>query len=451
MTQMIPPNNLEAEEAVLGSILIDPSVVNDVMEILRNGDFYSKKHQAIFSVMERLYEKGDPIDILSVCEELKKNGQMKFVGSDLDVAKLAEAVPTSAHVMHYAKIVRDKSILRNLIEAGRNIVESAYGEKEVDDILDEAERVVFDIAESRTTKTYEHIGAIMHQVFENLEELRTRSSNVLEPGAVVSGLPTGLKSLDRQTTGFHKSDLVIVAARPSVGKTAFALTIARNMAVKFNLSVGLFSLEMSKEQLAQRLLCTESRVDLHKLRTGFLSNEEWERLTVGASVLYKANLIVDDEPSLDPRTLRAKARRMKREYNIDAIFIDYLQLMHVRGGFSESRQQEISEISRSLKLLSRELNIVVVALSQLSRAVEAREDKRPRLSDLRESGAIEQDADTVLFIYRDEYYKKSDRIHEPHEAEIIIGKQRNGPIGTVILMFEPKTASFYEVEQVERE
>ncbi|HEY8542594.1 MAG TPA: replicative DNA helicase, partial [Pseudothermotoga sp.] len=383
MAQMIPPNNLEAEEAVLGSILIDPSVVNDVMEILRNGDFYSKKHQAIFSVMERLYEKGDPIDILSVCEELKKNGQMKFVGSDLDVAKLAEAVPTSAHVMHYAKIVRDKSILRNLIEAGRNIVESAYGEKEVDDILDEAERVVFDIAESRTTKTYEHIGAIMHQVFENLEELRTRSSNVLEPGAVVSGLPTGLKSLDRQTTGFHKSDLVIVAARPSVGKTAFALTIARNMAVKFNLSVGLFSLEMSKEQLAQRLLCTESRVDLHKLRTGFLSNEEWERLTVGASVLYKANLIVDDEPSLDPRTLRAKARRMKREYNIDAIFIDYLQLMHVRGGFSESRQQEISEISRSLKLLSRELNIVVVALSQLSRAVEAREDKRPRLSDLR--------------------------------------------------------------------
>ncbi|MFN3284001.1 MAG: replicative DNA helicase, partial [Pseudothermotoga sp.] len=280
MTQMIPPNNLEAEEAVLGSILIDPSVVNDVMEILRNGDFYSKKHQAIFSVMERLYERGDPIDILSVCEELKKNGQMKFVGSDLDVAKLAESVPTSAHVMHYAKIVRDKSILRSLIEAGRNIVESAYGEKEVDDILDEAERVVFDIAESRTTKTYEHIGAIMHQVFENLEDLRTRSSNVLEPGAVVSGLPTGLKSLDRQTTGFHKSDLVIVAARPSVGKTAFALTIARNMAVKFNFSIGLFSLEMSKEQLAQRLLCTESRVDLHKLRTGFLTNEEWDRLTV---------------------------------------------------------------------------------------------------------------------------------------------------------------------------
>jgi replicative DNA helicase len=257
--------------------------------------------------------------------------------------------------------------------------------------------------------------------------------------------------LDRQTSGFHKSDLIIIAARPSVGKTAFALTIARNMAVKFNLSVGIFSLEMSKEQLAQRLLCSESRVDLHKIRTGYLSDQEWERLTIGASKLYKANIIVDDEPSLDPRTLRAKARRMKREYNIDAIFVDYLQLMHTRGGGQESRQQEISEISRSLKLLARELEIAVVALSQLSRAVETREDKRPRLSDLRESGAIEQDADTVLFIYREEYYRKSEKLHEPHEAEIIIGKQRNGPIGTVKLMFEPQTASFYEVERIESE
>ncbi|MEN3007703.1 replicative DNA helicase [Pseudothermotoga sp.] len=448
---LVPPHNLEAEEAVLGSILIDPSVVNDVMEILRNTDFYSKKHQAIFSVMEKLYERGEPIDVLSVCEELKKNGQMKFVGSELDVARLAEAVPTSAHVMHYAKIVRDKSILRSLIVAGRNIVESAYEEREVDEILDEAERVVFDIAESRATKTYDHIGAIMHAVFENLEELRLKSSSLVEPGAVVSGLPTGFRNLDRQTSGFHKSDLIIIAARPSVGKTAFALTIARNMAVKFNLSVGIFSLEMSKEQLAQRLLCSESRVDLHKIRTGYLSDQEWERLTVGASRLYKANIIVDDEPSLDPRTLRAKTRRMKREYNVDAIFVDYLQLMHTRGGSHESRQQEISEISRSLKLLARELNIAVIALSQLSRAVETREEKRPRLSDLRESGAIEQDADTVLFIYREEYYKKTEKLQEPHEAEIIIGKQRNGPIGTVKLMFEPQTASFYEMERVEGE
>ncbi|HBT39560.1 MAG: Replicative DNA helicase [Thermotoga sp. 50_1627] len=447
---LLPPHNLEAEEAVIGSILIDPSVVNDVMEVLRSSDFYSKKHQAIFAAMEKMYERGDPIDVLSVCEELKRTGQMKFVGSELDVARLAEAVPTSAHVMHYAKIVRDKSILRSLIEAGRNIVESAYEEREVDEILDEAERIVFDIAESRATKTYDHIGSIMHAVFENLEELRLKGSSVPEPGAVVSGLPTGFRALDRQTSGFHKSDLIIIAARPSVGKTAFALTIARNMAVKFNLSVGIFSLEMSKEQLAQRLLCSESRVDLHKIRTGYLSDQEWERLTIGASKLYKANIIVDDEPSLDPRTLRAKARRMKREYNVDAIFVDYLQLMHTRGG-QESRQQEISEISRSLKLLARELDIAVVALSQLSRAVETREDKRPRLSDLRESGAIEQDADTVLFIYREEYYKKSEKLHEPHEAEIIIGKQRNGPIGTVKLMFEPQTASFYEVERIEVE
>lgn len=448
---LLPPNNLEAEEAVIGSILIDPSVVNDVMEILRSDDFYSKKHQVIFAAMEKMYERGDPIDVLSLCEELKRTGQMKFVGSELDVARLAEAVPTSAHVMHYAKIVRDKSILRSLIEAGRNIVESAYDEREVDEILDEAERIVFDIAESRAMKTYDHIGSIMHAVFENLEELRLRSATVPEPGAVVSGLPTGFRILDRQTSGFHKSDLIIIAARPSVGKTAFALTIARNMAVKFNLSVGIFSLEMSKEQLAQRLLCSESRVDLHKIRTGYLSDQEWERLTIGASKLYKANIIVDDEPSLDPRTLRAKARRMKREYNIDAIFVDYLQLMHTRGGGQESRQQEISEISRSLKLLARELEIAVVALSQLSRAVETREDKRPRLSDLRESGAIEQDADTVLFIYREEYYRKSEKLHEPHEAEIIIGKQRNGPIGTVKLMFEPQTASFYEVERIESE
>lgn len=448
---LVPPHNLEAEEAVIGSILIDPSVVNDVMEVLRSSDFYSKKHQAIFAAMERLYERGDPIDMLSVCEELKRSGQMKFVGSELDVARLAEAVPTSAHVMHYAKIVLDKSILRSLIEAGRNIVESAYEEREVDEILDEAERIVFDIAESRATKTYDHIGSIMHAVFENLEELRLKSSMAPEPGAVVSGLPTGFRVLDRQTSGFHKSDLIIIAARPSVGKTAFALTIARNMAVKFNLSVGIFSLEMSKEQLAQRLLCSESRVDLHKIRTGYLSDQEWERLTIGASRLYKANIIVDDEPSLDPRTLRAKARRMKREYNIDAIFVDYLQLMHTRGGSHESRQQEISEISRSLKLLARELDIAVVALSQLSRAVETREDKRPRLSDLRESGAIEQDADTVLFIYREEYYRKSEKLHEPHEAEIIIGKQRNGPIGTVKLMFEPQTASFYELERIEVE
>lgn len=448
---LVPPHNLEAEEAVIGSILIDPSVVNDVMEVLRSSDFYSKKHQAIFAAMERLYERGDPIDMLSVCEELKRSGQMKFVGSELDVARLAEAVPTSAHVMHYAKIVLDKSILRSLIEAGRNIVESVYEEREVDEILDEAERIVFDIAESRATKTYDHIGSIMHAVFENLEELRLKSSMAPEPGAVVSGLPTGFRVLDRQTSGFHKSDLIIIAARPSVGKTAFALTIARNMAVKFNLSVGIFSLEMSKEQLAQRLLCSESRVDLHKIRTGYLSDQEWERLTIGASRLYKANIIVDDEPSLDPRTLRAKARRMKREYNIDAIFVDYLQLMHTRGGSHESRQQEISEISRSLKLLARELDIAVVALSQLSRAVETREDKRPRLSDLRESGAIEQDADTVLFIYREEYYRKSEKLHEPHEAEIIIGKQRNGPIGTVKLMFEPQTASFYELERIEVE
>jgi len=447
MIQKVPPHNLEAEEAVLGSIFIDPGVVNDVMEILKSDDFYLKKHQLIFSAIEKLYDAAEPIDVLSVCEQLKQSKKMAAIGTELEVARLAESVPTSAHALHYAQIVRDKSILRSLISTASDIVESAYGEEEVDEILDRAEKQVFEIAESRASKTYQHIGAIMHNIFEKLESVRENPSSVAEPGAFVTGIPTGLKSLDKQTTGFHEADLVIVAARPSVGKTALALTIARNMAIRFNIGVGLFSLEMSKEQLAHRLLCAESFVDLHKLRTGFLSEEDWKKLTAGASILYKANLIVDDEPSLDPRTLRAKVRRMKREYGVSVVFVDYLQLMHVKRS-SESRQQEISEISRSLKLLARELNITIVALSQLSRAVEQREDKRPRLSDLRESGAIEQDADTVIFIYRDEYYQRTEKLYEPHEAEVIIGKQRNGPVGTVKLMFNPKSASFFEQDSI---
>ncbi len=442
----VPPHNLEAEEAVIGSILIDPSVINDVLEVLTHQDFYLKKHQYIFQAIEKLYDEVKPIDIVSVCDELKSMGRLSDVGGELEVARLAESVPTSAHALHYAQIVRDKSILRQLIESSRKITETAYSEGDVDEILDSAERLIFEIAESRTTKTYDHISGIMHQVFENLEKFREKSQMV-ETGVLVTGFPTGYRELDKQTTGFHKSDLVIVAARPSMGKTAFALSIAKNMAVRFNIPVGIFSLEMSKEQLAQRLLCMEAGVDLHRLRTGYLNEDEWERLTLAASKLYKASIVVDDETALDPRTLRAKARRMKREYGVEVFFVDYLQLMHIKG-FRENRQQEISEISRSMKLLARELDVVVVALSQLSRAVEQREDKRPRLSDLRESGAIEQDADTVLFIYREEYYKKTERIKEPHEAEVIIGKQRNGPIGIVTLIFDPGSVTFHDVDVV---
>jgi len=447
----VPPHNLEAEVAVLGSVLIDPSVINDVMEVISHEDFYLKKHQYIFQAMEALYDEGKPIDVVAVCDKLKSMGKLEEVGGEIEVAKLADAVPSSAHAVYYAEIVKEKAILRRLIEVSRKISENAYMEGDVDELLDEAEKMIFEISEMKTTKSYDHMRNIMHQVFENLESFRERV-NVIEPGVLVTGLPTGFKSLDKQTTGFHKSDFVIIAARPSMGKTSFALSIARNMAVNYEIPVGIFSLEMSKEQLAQRLLSMESGVDLYNIRTGFLTSEEWERLTVAASRLYKAPIIVDDETLLDPRTLRAKARRMKREYGVEVVLIDYLQLMHLKGQ-KESRQQEISEISRSLKLLARELDIVVIALSQLSRAVEQREDKRPRLSDLRESGAIEQDADTVIFIYREEYYKSKkekgeSRIHEPHEAEIIIGKQRNGPIGTIILVFNPKTVTFYEPDYV---
>ncbi len=447
----VPPHNLEAEVAVLGSVLIDPSVINDVMEVISHEDFYLKKHQYIFQAMEALYDEGKPIDVVAVCDKLKSMGKLEEVGGEIEVVKLADAVPSSAHAVYYAEIVKEKAILRRLIEVSRKISENAYMEGDVDELLDEAEKMIFEISEMKTTKSYDHMRNIMHQVFENLESFRERV-NVIEPGVLVTGLPTGFKSLDKQTTGFHKSDFVIIAARPSMGKTSFALSIARNMAVNYEIPVGIFSLEMSREQLAQRLLSMESGVDLYNIRTGFLTSEEWERLTVAASRLYKAPIIVDDETLLDPRTLRAKARRMKREYGVEVILVDYLQLMHLRGQ-KESRQQEISEISRSLKLLARELDIVVIALSQLSRAVEQREDKRPRLSDLRESGAIEQDADTVIFIYREEYYKSKkekgeSRIHEPHEAEIIIGKQRNGPVGTIILIFNPKTVTFYEPDYV---
>jgi len=454
MDMKVPPQNLEAEEAVIGSILIDPEIVGDIMEIITHDDFYLDFHRSVFEAMEELYDLSEPIDILSVCEKLRSKGILDRLGGELKVAQLADAVPTSAHAIHYAKIVKEKSILRKLISAGTKIVESAYSENDLDTILDEAERTIFSISEDQITKSYSSMESIMHGVFEDIEKLKKRGESP-EGQILITGNPTGYRILDNLTMGFQPSDLIIVAARPSMGKTAFALSVARNMALKFDKTVGIFSLEMSKEQLALRLLSAEAFVELSKIRSGYLSDQEWQRLTHAASKFYKSKIIVDDEPSLDPRTLRTKARRMKKEYGLDVVVIDYLQLMH-NSRRNENRQQEISEISRSLKLLARELNVSVIAVSQLSRAVEQREDKRPRLSDLRESGAIEQDADVVLFIYRDEYYskKKSDDSEdvqvskEPHVAEIIIGKQRNGPIGTVELIFNPKFVSFYEKDQL---
>lgn len=435
------PANIEAEQALIGSILIEPERLDQIVSIVNSSDFYDVKNRYIFSAIEQLHDESLPIDIISVCDKLKAQGTLDKVGGELYVAQLADGVPTSAHAEMYAQIIRDKAILRELISAGSQIVETAYSDSNVDEILDQSERIIFRIAESRATKSYIDIRNALTDVFEHLEELRDKHAKGL--GGFVTGIPTGFKKLDEVTSGFHKSDLVIVAARPSVGKTAFALSLAKNMAMIGEASVGIFSLEMSREQLIQRLLCMESLVDLQKVRRGWLNDEEWKRLMLGASNLMKSNIIVDDESNLEPRVLRAKARRMKKEYNVDAIFIDYLQLMSLEDGKRDSRQQEISEISRSLKLLARELDISIVALSQLSRAVEQREDKRPRLSDLRESGAIEQDADVVIFLYRDEYYKKQN-LDLPHETEVIIGKQRNGPIGTVTLMFNPSFTNFFE-------
>ena len=435
------PANIEAEQALIGSILIEPERLDQIVSIVNSSDFYDVKNRYIFSAIEQLHDESLPIDIISVCDKLKAQGTLDKVGGELYVAQLADGVPTSAHAEMYAQIIRDKAILRELISAGSQIVETAYSDSNVDEILDQSERIIFRIAESRATKSYIDIRNALTDVFEHLEELRDKHAKGL--GGFVTGIPTGFKKLDEVTSGFHKSDLVIVAARPSVGKTAFALSLAKNMAMIGEASVGIFSLEMSREQLIQRLLCMESLVDLQKVRRGWLNDEEWKRLMLGASNLMKSNIIVDDESNLEPRVLRAKARRMKKEYNVDAIFIDYLQLMSLEDSRRDSRQQEISEISRSLKLLARELDISIVALSQLSRAVEQREDKRPRLSDLRESGAIEQDADVVIFLYRDEYYKKQN-LELPHETEVIIGKQRNGPIGTVTLMFNPSFTNFFE-------
>ncbi|MDD3052538.1 MAG: replicative DNA helicase, partial [Candidatus Cloacimonetes bacterium] len=398
----IPPSDIESERAVLGCILLDAEVINDIMEILRDKDFYLESHKKIFRSMELLYEKGDAMDVLTVADMLRKSGDLEKAGGELGIAQLADSVPTSAHSLQYAKVVREKSVLRNLISAGSKIVENAYSLGEVDEILDQAERSILGIGERYIDKSYSPMKQVLDAAFEKITKIKILHQSV-EGNLLVTGIPTGYRALDSMTTGFHRSDLVIIAARPSMGKSALALQLARNMAVDFKQKVGIFSLEMSGEQIALRLLSLESRVNFEKLRKADISNNEWDRLTSAASRLSGSSIIIDDDSMLNPRTLRTKARRIKKEFGLDVLVVDYLQLMN-SGRDRENRQQEISEISRSLKVLGREMDVAVIAVSQLSRSVEQREDKRPRLSDLRESGAIEQDADMVLFIHRPEYY-----------------------------------------------
>jgi replicative DNA helicase len=424
----VPPQHVEAEESLLSAILVDNTALLEVVETLTPSDFYRTAHQKIFAAMCDLFDHGEPVDAVTLNNNLKEKGQLETVGGPAYLARLLDAVPLAVNAQHYARIVHDKAVLRRLIEKANAITKRCFQEQGgADDIIDFAEASIFEVTEKKARQAFYPLSKLIDGNIDFLEEKQKNKT-------LVTGVPTGFNHIDNLTSGLQNSDLIILAARPSMGKTALALNIARNAAVDAGVPVAIFSLEMSKEQLSLRLLCSEARIDSSRLRSGFFSMEDWERLTDAAGVLSGAPIFIDDSPSLSAMEVRAKARRLKMDKNIGLIIIDYLQLMQARGG-AERRDLEISDISRSLKALAKEINLPVVALSQLNRMLEQRNDKRPRLSDLRESGALEQDADVVAFIYRDEVYNKEE--NNPHKgtAEIILAKQRNGPTGDVRLTF----------------
>lgn len=421
--------------AVLGGILLDKEALPKALEILNPDDFYKESHRVIFQGLVELFDRNEPPDIVTLSHVLRTRNQLEAVGGMEYLTLVADQVPSSANIAYYARIVREKAVLRRLIRKGTEIVEECYRDQiDLEDFLDEVERGIFQIAEDRVRKSFFPMKDIVKASFETIEKLYERK-------ALITGVPSGFVDLDTLTAGFQASDLIVVAARPSMGKTALCLDIARHAAVVADIPVALFSLEMSKEQIAIRLLCAEAKVDGSKLRRGFLKESDWPKLTTAAGVLSESPIFVDDTPDLSVLELRAKARRLKAEKNVGLVILDYLQLMRGRHGV-ERREQEISEISRSLKALAKELNVPVIALSQLNRRVEERGDKMPQLSDLRESGAIEQDADVILFIYRDEVYNRNPDNPKRGTAEIIVGKQRNGPTGRVTLAFLQPFATF---------
>lgn len=436
----LPPYNLEAEQSVLGACVKSLEAVAKSLEVLTAEDFYKSSHQKTFLAIRELFEANESIDVLTIAEKLRKKSEYEAVGG-MDYLDFLEGyVPTAAAVFHHAKIVREKKVLRDLIETATDIVTTSYGDSEdVETILDRAEQAIFQISERKSKKNFFDLDAINRANLGEIEKLMS------EPG-MVTGVPTGFEDLDRLTSGFQPSDLVIIAARPSMGKTSFALDIARHASVHANTATAIFSMEMSKEQLSLRMLCAESRVDSQKVRTGYLAKSDWPKLTKAAGRLSEAKLFIDDSPALSSLDVRARTRRLAAEHDLGLVIIDYLQLMQGRSS-TESRQLEVSEISRGLKALAKEMNIPIVALSQLSRAVESRTDKRPMLSDLRESGAIEQDADVVAFIYRDEVYNPDG--DDLGTADILIRKQRNGPIGEVKLHFEKEYTRFYNFSRKE--
>lgn len=432
--ERIPPQNLEAEQSILGSLLIDKNAIPRVIDIIRAESFYREAHSFIYQAILRLFEKNEPIDLVTVTEELRLQGKLEAVGGSIYVADLMNAVPTSANVEHYAKIAEEKAILRDLILAGNEILSRSYQcEEEVSDVLNAAEQLIFNIAQKRTKHGFLKIKDVLKEALDRIDKLYAKKEGI-------TGLPTGFIDLDYLTTGLQNSDLIIVAGRPSAGKTALGLNILHHISVVHKIPTAIFSLEMSRDQLAQRLLCTDGEIESQRLRSGNLREEEWKRLTKSLTRLSEAPIFIDDTAAISSVEIRAKARRLKIEQDIGLILIDYLQLM--QGKRMENRNQEISDIVRSLKTMSRELNIPVIALSQLSRAVENRPDRIPRLSDLRESGEIEQTADVVLFIHRDDPYAPDADDERRNLATIIIAKQRNGPTGNVELVFLKEYTKF---------
>ena len=424
----IPPQSIEAEESLLSGILIDNNTLLDIVDIISPEDFYRSAHQKIFSGIVELFSKNEPVDLVTLTNALKERGNLEEIGGATYLATLVDTVPLAVNAKHYAKIVHDKASLRRLIERANEIAKECFEDRgNVDEIIDFAESSIFEISKNKHKQAFYPISEIIDGNIETLEE---RQGNK----ALVTGIPTGFTRLDNLISGLQKSELIILAARPSMGKTALALNIARNAAVDANVPVAIFSLEMSKEQLSMRLLCSEARIDSSRLRGGFFSMEDWRKLTDAAGVLSDTSIFIDDTPDISGMEIRAKARRLKMEKDIGLVIIDYLQLMKGRMS-AERRDLEISEISRSLKALAKELDVPVMALSQLNRMLEQRNDKQPRLSDLRESGALEQDADVVAFIYRDEIYNSDENNPKKGTADILIRKNRNGPTGEATLTF----------------
>jgi len=435
VTKMVPPQNVEAEQAVLGTILLQDKSLLKVIETLEPNDFYRDAHKNIYSAMVQLFENREPHDLITVTNLLKDQNKLDQVGGPAYIASLTDVIPFTGTLVHHAGIIRQKSVLRKLIQTTSDVASRCYQEQDdIDSLVDEAEQTIFEIAQSKKGQGFQPMSTVVPRAFERIEKLFERKEHV-------TGIATGYTELDNMTAGLQPADLIVLAGRPSMGKTALAMNMAQHAAIVDKHPVAVFSLEMSMDQLALRMLCSLGRVDSQRIRTGRLKQRDWPNLTRATGMLSDAPIFIDDSAAMSVLEMRAKARRLKSEHNLGMVIVDYLQLMRGRSN-SENRAQEISEISRSLKAMAKELEVPVVALSQLNRSLESRPDKRPKLSDLRESGAIEQDADVIVFIYRDEVYKPAPDNPNRGLAEVIVGKQRNGPIGTVKLTFLAEYTTF---------